>query len=93
MKRVLRFRDTLKEELKNEKFRKAFEEEDVCARLAVQIAKLRDERGWSRKDLAKNLRISQRTLARLEYPDGRLSLDILVKLAQAFQKRLKIGFV
>lgn len=88
-----KFRDHLKEALKNKNVRKAFEEEDVYARLALQIAELRDEKGWSREDFAKKLRISQRALTRIEYLDGSLSIDTLVKLAQAFHKHLKIRFV
>lgn len=94
MKGFLRFRDDLRERLKDEEFRKAFDEEDVYARLAVQIAELREKQGLSQADLARELHTSQQMVSRLEDPhNGSISLNTLVKLAQAFHKRLKINFI
>ncbi len=94
MKGVLRFRDYLREQLKDEEFRKAFDEEDVYARLAVQIAQLREDKGLSQAELARELHTSQQMISRLEDPhNGSISLNTLVKLARAFHKRLKINFV
>jgi len=93
MTKLRKFRDRLKEELKNPEFKKAFDEEDVYSRLAIQIAKLREQQGLSQKDLAKRLRTSQQMISRLEDPHNRsFSLHTLVKLAKAFHKRLDIGF-
>lgn len=92
--KVRRLRDRLIEELKDEKFRKAFEAEDVYVKLAIQIAQLREKRGWSQKDLARKLHTTQQTISRIENPEnGSLSLGTLIKLAEAFHKQLKIGFV
>lgn len=94
MKSVRRFRDRLEEDLKNKKFKKAFDEEDFFAKLAIQIAKLREEQGVSQKDLAKRLRTAQQTISRLEDPHNRsFSLSTLVKLAKAFHKKLRVGFL
>ena len=94
MKGVYRFRDHLREALKNKVVKKAFDEEDVYARLAIQIAELREKQGLSQKDLAKRLRTSQQMISRLEDPSNNgISLSTLVKLAQAFRKHLKIRFV
>lgn len=94
MKGFLRFRDDLRERLKDEEFRKAFDEEDVYARLAVQIAELREKQGLSQADLARELHTSQQMVSRLEDPhNGSISLNTLVKLAQAFHKRLKVNFI
>ena len=94
MKGVYRFRDHLREALKNKEIKKAFDEEDVYARLAVEIAMLREKQGLSQKDLARRLGTSQQMISRLEDPSNNgISLHTLVKLAQAFHKRLKIGFV
>lgn len=91
--KVIKFRDELREKLKDKEFRKAFDKEDLYARLAIQIAKLREEEGLSQKELARRLRTSQQMISRLEDPDNRsLSLGTLVKLAEAFHKRLDIGF-
>lgn len=91
MKGIRRFRDRLKEDLKNKEFRKAFDEEDVYTRLAVQIAKIREEQGLSQKDLAKRLHTSQQMVSRLEDSANRsLSIQTLAKLAKALHKKLKI---
>ena len=94
MKGVIKFSDYLKEELKNKAFRKAFEEEEIYADLAIQIAKLRQDNGFTQKDLAKVLRTTQQTVSRLEDPENySLSLCTLIKLAKVLHKRLKIQFV
>ena len=94
MKKMIKFRDRLREELKNEKFRKAFEEEDLGVRLAVEIARLREEQGLTQKDLARKLQTTQQTVSRLENPDNQsFSLTTLIKIARAFKKRLDIHFV
>ena len=94
MKGVIKFSDYLKEELKNKAFRKAFEEEEIYADLAIQIAKLRQDNGFTQKDLAKVLRTTQQTVSRLEDPENySLSLGTLIKLAKVLHKKLKIQFV
>jgi len=94
MKGARRFSDYLKEELKNEAFRKAFEEEEIYANIAIQIAKLRQKRGYSQQKLAKLLHTTQQTISRIENPEnGALSLNTLIRLARVFKKQLKIQFV
>ena len=94
MKGVIKFSGYLKEELKNKAFRKAFEEEEIYADLAIQIAKLRQDNGFTQKDLAKVLRTTQQTVSRLEDPENySLSLGTLIKLAKVLHKKLKIQFV
>lgn len=94
MKAFRRFQDRLKEDLKDRDFRKAFEKEDVYARLAIQIANLREKNGWNQQELAKRLHTSQQMISRLENPGNRsFSLTTLLKLAEAFGKRLEIKFL
>ncbi|MBI4372886.1 MAG: helix-turn-helix transcriptional regulator [Candidatus Omnitrophica bacterium] len=94
MKGHTRFREALKTKLKDKKFREAFEGEDIFARLAVQIAKLRETEGLNQADLAKQLHTSQQMISRLEDPHNEsVSLGTLVKLARAFHKRLDVEFV
>ena len=91
--KLRKFRDRLREELKNPEFKKAFDEEEVYAKLAIQIARLREEQGLSQKDLARRLHTSQQMISRLEDPHNRsFSLNTLMKLAEALHKRLDIGF-
>jgi DNA-binding XRE family transcriptional regulator len=94
MKGVRRFRDYLTEQLQDPDFRKAYEEEGIYAELAVQIARLRRQKGWTQRELAKALHTSQQTISRLENPrNGSLSLQTLIKLARVLGKDLKVQFV
>ncbi|MCK4852263.1 MAG: helix-turn-helix transcriptional regulator [Candidatus Omnitrophica bacterium] len=94
MKNVRSFKDRLKKDLKNPEFRKAFDEEEVYAALAIQIAKIREKQNVTQKELARRLHTTQQTISRLE--DTRntsYSLKTLIKLARVFHKKVKIKFV
>ncbi len=94
MKNTVRFKDYLKEELKNKEFKKAFNEEEVYASLAIQTAKIRQEKGITQEELAKRLHTTQQTVSRLEDIHNKsYSLKTLIKLARALNKRLKVEFV
>lgn len=94
MKGVRRFQDYLKGKLKNEEFRKSYEEESVYADLAIQIAHLREKKGLSQKRLAKLLHTSQQMVSRLEDPQNTsYSLRTLIKLAHALGKELRVKFI
>ncbi len=89
-----RFRDYLKEQLKDHAVRKAYEEERLFVELAIQIGHLRQQKGLSQQALAKRLHTSQQMISRLESPqNGSLSLRTLVKLARALGREVKIQFV
>ncbi len=94
MKGVRRFKDRLKKDLKDPEFRKAFDEEEVYAYLAIQIAKIRQKKDLTQKELAKRLQTTQQTISRLEdINNRRLSLKTLIKVAHVLDKRLKVEFV
>jgi DNA-binding XRE family transcriptional regulator len=94
MKGAVKFSDYLKEQLKNKTFKKAFDDEEVYSSLAIQIAKLRENNGYSQQELARIVRTTQQTVSRLEDMQNKsLSLGTLIKLAHAFHRKLKIQFV
>jgi len=94
MKNTRRFRDYLNEQLKDPTVRKSYEEEGVFVELAIQIARLRAQKGLSQGELARRLRTSQQTISRLENPrNGSLSLRTLIKLARVLGKELKVQLV
>ena len=94
MKGVRRFQDYLNKQLKDPAFRKAYEEAGIYAELALQIARLRSQRGLSQRALARRLHTSQQMISRIEDPhNGSLSLQTLLKLAHALGKELKVQFV
>ena len=94
MKGAIKFSDYLRKELKKKTVREAFEEEEIYANLAIQIAKLRQDNGFTQKDLAKAIHTTQQTVSRLEDPKNySLSVGTLIKLAEALHKKLKIQFI
>jgi len=94
MRGARRFRDYLKEQLKDPAVREAYEEEGIYAELAIQVARLRIQKRLTQRALAKQLHTSQQTISRLESPrNGSLSLRTLVKLAHVLGKEVKVQFV
>mgnify|MGYP001565138325 FL=1 len=94
MKGARKFRDYLKEQLKDPAVREAYEEEGLFVELAIQVAHLRQKQRLTQQQLAKRLHTSQQTISRLESPkNGSLSLRTLVKLAHALGKEVKVQFV
>lgn len=94
MKSARKFKDRLKKDLKSRGFKEAFDEEEIYADLAIQIAKIREKEHLSQKALAKRLHTTQQTVSRLEDIHNRsYSLRTLIKLAQVLHKKLKVEFV
>lgn len=87
----LYFDDWLKERVKSPAFKKAYEEEDVRARLALRIAQLRKEMNISQAQLAQRLHTTQQVVSDIEtFKHPNITLLTLQKIAQAFNKRLAI---
>ncbi|TET79854.1 MAG: helix-turn-helix domain-containing protein [Candidatus Cloacimonadota bacterium] len=94
MKGVRRFKDRLKKDLRDPEFRRAFDEEEVCVSLAIQIAKIRQKKNITQQELARRLQTTQQNISRLENIDNRsCSLKTLIKVAHALDKRLKVELV
>ncbi|MBF0387237.1 MAG: XRE family transcriptional regulator [Candidatus Omnitrophica bacterium] len=91
MKTFRSFQDRLKEDLKIPEFKKNFEDEEIFASLAIQISQLRQKQGLSQKELALRLKTTQQNVSRIENISNRsLSLNTLIKLAEALHGQLKI---
>jgi len=83
----------LKEELKNEEFRKAYEIERAKVALAQKIAELREERHLRQVDLAKKLGVSQQFVSQIETGQERnLTLETIIKIAKSLGRGVKISF-
>ena len=94
VRKLIKFDDVLKEQLKDARTRMAYDEEAVYVDLAVEIARLREKEGYSQKELAKKLHTTQQTVSRLESTDNRsISLGTLIRIAKALHKRIDIRFV
>jgi DNA-binding XRE family transcriptional regulator len=94
MKKERTLRNRVKEDLKNPEFRRAFDEEEVFASLAIQVAKIRQKKKLTQLELAERLHTTQQTISRLEDIHNKsYSLQTLIKLAGALDKKLKVELV
>ncbi|MFC1675236.1 helix-turn-helix domain-containing protein [Candidatus Omnitrophota bacterium] len=94
MRGARKFSDYLKKELGHKGFKREFDREEVYANLAIQIAKLRQDNGFTQQELAEMLHTTQQTISRLEDPGNEsFSVNTLIELAEALHKKLKIQFV
>ena len=93
IKKLRRFDDDLKEQLKDKEFRRYYEEEGRKLEIGYKIAQLRDKFGLTQKQLAKKIHSSQTVISRLENGDyWQCSLRTLEKIALATGTHLDIRF-
>ena len=80
--------------MKDPEFRQAFDEEEVYASLAIQIAKIREKQHLTQQELAEKLHTTQQTVSRLEdIHNSSYTLKTLIKIARTFNKKLKVELV
>ena len=74
--------------------RHAFIEAEAVTAIAHQIRIVRQQRGWTQRELAKRLNTTQAAVSRLEDPNyGRLNVKTLVELAKVFDVALQVRFI
>ena len=92
-RKIVRFKDYLSDQLKDQDFRKHYEDYELPVRIALEIAELRRTRKMTQAQLAKRMGVSQQMVAQLENPDETIpNVRTLQKVAEAFGKHLYIGF-
>ena len=80
--------------LKNTKAREAYVEAELVNGLAHQIRIIRQQRGWSQKELAKRVGTTQTTISRLEDPSyGKYSIRTLLALGKVFDVALFVRYM
>ena len=85
-------RQYVKEQIKRDpRLAKDLAEARAEVRLAAMIARLREKRGWSQRDLAKITGIKQPQIARIEKGGQMPTLDTLWRLADALKAKVVIG--
>ena len=83
----------LKEKLKNEKFRKAYELECAKVALAQKIAELREEKHLRQVDLAKRLGVSQQFISQIETGEEKnLTIETIIRIAKSLGRGVSISF-
>ena len=92
-KREIDFQYYLEENLKDPKFKKYYDEFGKQLEIAYQILQLRKKAGISQLELAKKIGTTQSNVARIETGRQNFTTDILVKVAKALNKDLKVEFV
>jgi len=92
-KKKLLLNDWLKGELKNKEFKKAFEAEDIRARLALLIAEKRHKLGVSQAELARRIHTKQQVVSDIEtLRHSNITILTLDKIAKALNSHLTITF-
>ena len=89
---MIKFRDLHKKWMKDPEYRREYEALEEEFALIAEVAKARMRAGLSQAQLAKRMRTTQSTIARLESGRGRPSTRTLERFAKATGHRLKISF-
>jgi len=90
-KRLLTLDDVLAKKLRDKKFKGYYEEELKKLHLGLKIARLREKRGLTQKELAERVHTSQSAISRVEKGDySGYSLRTLEKIALATGSKLEV---
>lgn len=87
------FDDYLTEQLKNDEFRKEYEEIEPNFVIIRAIIEARITEGLTQKELSKRSGIAQRDIRKLENGNANPSIRTLQRLATGMGKKLRIEFV
>jgi len=89
---MIKIDDLHKKWMKNPKYRKEYDALEEEFALILAVAKARQRAGLSQAQLAKRMKTTQSTVARLESGRGKPSTRTLQRFAKATGHRLKISF-
>lgn len=85
--------NSLKQGFKNKDYRHGYADEFLNSSIATQIKVLREQHGWSQKELAKHAQMKQPRISVMENVNySSWSINILRKLAEAFDLTLCVSF-
>jgi transcriptional regulator with XRE-family HTH domain len=77
----------------SKEYRDSFIAEHIYSRLPLKIRGLREQRGWSQKELGEKVGMAQAWVSKLEDPSyGKYTIATLLRLASAFDVGLDIDF-
>lgn len=84
-------REYVREQRRNRRLAKALDEANAESRLAVMLARMREHRGLTQRQLADIAGVRQPQIARIESGAYFPNLDTLWKLADALDATVQIG--
>ncbi len=91
IKKAADFQKYLKEQLKNKKIKKYYDEYDKQMEIAYQIIQLRKKKKMSQSELAKKIGTTQSNIARMESGQQNFTVEILYRVAKALNRNLKVS--
>ena len=83
----------LEQELKKPAVRKAFEEEREMLNIGLALAKERQKKGWSQRDMAKRVGTSAPQISRTERTPEHTNVQTLQRYAEALGMKLNMKLV
>jgi len=89
---MMKFNDLHKKLMKDPAYRKEYDALEEEFALIAAVAKARARAGLSQAQLAKRMKTTQSTIARLESGRGKPSTRTLTRFAKATGHKLKISF-
>ncbi len=80
----------LEEKLKDEQFKKKYDEEKRLIELSLQLLDEREKSGLTQKELAKKANITQQQLSKIENGDN-CTILTFIKVCEALKLKIKFG--
>jgi len=87
----VRFDLYLKEQLKDKEFKKLYEQERMKTEIAIEIYRLRKKQKMTQAQLAKNIKMPQANIARIEQAQHLPTLITLAKIFDALGQTVNIN--
>lgn len=91
-RRIYTLEDHLKESLKDPAFRKAWEASAVEYQLSRQIIAQRLRQKMTQGELARKAKTTQAVISRIERMTTNVSIELLKRIAAAFDVKLRVRF-
>lgn len=91
--KLYKFRNHLKESLKNDDFKKEWKKSEMEYRLACELIEKRLAQKMSQRELARKINTSQSVVSNIETMQANPSLNLLKRIALALDSTIEIRIV
>jgi DNA-binding XRE family transcriptional regulator len=86
------YQNDLKKDLKNKKFREAFEYDNFVCETAFELSRMREHKGLTQRQLAELAGLKRQAVTRLEQGETNMTLATVYKVAKSLGKKPKVTF-